>query len=46
MLRQKCSYKNGIETFKQQKSKEKNRTKVCKLNKTDKTKLLAENADI
>ena len=39
MLRQKCSYKNDIETRKMQKSKKKkkkNATKVCNLTKASK----------
>ena len=36
MLRQKCSYKNDIESSKKPKSKEKNTTKVCNLTKTSK----------
>ena len=46
MLKQKRSYKNDIETCKQPKSKEKNRTKVCNLTIQIKAKLPAENADI
>ena len=34
MLRQKCSYRNGIETRKKQR---KNGTKVCNLTKTSKS---------
>ena len=39
MLKQKRSYKNDIETCKQPKSKEKNRTKVCNLTKTSKSEV-------
>ena len=36
MVRQKCSYKNDIETLKKPKIKKKNTTSICNLTKTNK----------
>ena len=46
MLRQKCSYKNDIETCKKPRSKEKIELKFAIYQKQVKAKLPAENADI
>ena len=37
MLRQKCSFRNDIETCKKNRKQRKNKTKVCNLTKTSKS---------